>query len=112
MQEAQWKIQDRPPIEGSAAKLPNSYPLAKQRLESLERSLSKNPGKAARYNTAIREYEINRWAQRLTESEIKNTKGPVYYLPHQPDRSHIDQRKGVHHYELYLIQHVSIKEFR
>ena len=62
------------------AKLPNNYPLAKQRLESLERSLSKNPDKSARYNTAIREYEINGWARRLTK--IKNTKGPVYYLPH------------------------------
>ena len=67
-----------------------NYPLAKQRLESLERSLSKNPDKAARYNTAIREYKINGWARRLTESEIKNTKGPVYYLLHhgiyQPEK--------------------------
>ena len=64
------------------AKLPNNYPLAKQHLESLERSLSKNPDKAAGYNSAIREYETNKWTQRLTESEIKNTKSPVYYLPH------------------------------
>ena len=70
------------PWKGDPAKLPNNYPLAKQRLESLERSLSKNPDKAAKYNDAIREYELNGWARRLTESEIKNTKSPVYYLPH------------------------------
>ena len=70
------------PLKEQPAKLPNNYPLAKRRLESLERSLSKNPDKAAKYNDAIREYEINGWARRLTESEMKNTKSPVNYLPH------------------------------
>ena len=60
----------------------NSYPLAKRRLESLERSLLRNPDKAKRYNDAIREYEDKGWARKLTQSEIENMKGPAYYVPH------------------------------
>ena len=63
-------------------KLPNNYPLAKRRLESLERSLKKSPEKADAYDKAIREYERNGCARRLTDTQIKNTQGPVYYLPH------------------------------
>ena len=50
----------------------------------------RNPDKATRYSNAIREYETNRWARKLSEAEIKNTEGPVYYLPHhdvyRPDK--------------------------
>ena len=67
------------PWKEDPAKLPNNYPLVKQRLSL---SFSKNPDKAAKYYDAIREYEINGWTRRLTESEIKSTKSPVNYLPH------------------------------
>ncbi|XP_028395713.1 uncharacterized protein LOC114519743 [Dendronephthya gigantea] len=70
------------PWKRDPANLPNNYPLAKRRLESLERSLARNPSKAKSYANAILEYEKNGWARRLTDLEIKNTKGPVYYLPH------------------------------
>ena len=39
--------------------LPNNYPVAKRRIESLERSLKRNPTKAKKCNDAIREYERN-----------------------------------------------------
>ena len=78
------------PWKKDPAELPNNFSLAKQRLESLERSLLRNPDKATRYSNAIREYEANGWARKLSEAEIKNTEGPVYYLPHhgvyRPDK--------------------------
>ena len=78
------------PWKKDPAKLPNNFSLAKQRLESLERSLLRNPDKATRYSNAIREYETNGWARKLSEAEVKNTEGPVYYLPHhgvyRPDK--------------------------
>ena len=78
------------PWKKDPAKLPNNFYLAKQRLESLERSLLRNPDKATRYSNAIREYETNGWARKLSEAEIKNTEGPVYDLPHhgvyRPDK--------------------------
>ncbi len=78
------------PWKKDPVKLPNNFSLAKQRLESLERSLSRNPDKATRYSNAIREYETNGWARKLSETERKNIEGPVYYLPHhgvyRPDK--------------------------
>jgi hypothetical protein len=70
------------PWKTDPTNLPNNYPVAKRRLESLERSLKKNPIKAKKYDDAIREYERNGWARKLSDTEIKNTKDPVYYLPH------------------------------
>ena len=64
------------------AQLPNNYSLTKRHLESLERSLAKNPDKAKMYDDAVKEYEKNEWALKLTDAEIKNASGPVYYLPH------------------------------
>lgn len=69
------------PWKKDSVKLPNNLSLAKQRLQSLERSLSKHPEKEKKYKNAKREYEINGWAGRLTESEIRNSNGAVYYLP-------------------------------
>ena len=70
------------PWKKDPVNLPNNYPVAKRRLESLERSLKRNPTKAKKYSDTIREYESNGWARRLSETEIENTKGPLYYLPH------------------------------
>ena len=70
------------PWKKDPVNLPNNYPVAKRRLESLERSLKRNPTKAKKYNDAIREYERNGWARRLSKAKVENTKGPVYYLPH------------------------------
>ena len=70
--------------------LPNNYPLAERRLESLERSLSKNEEKAKMYNRAIEEYIENGWARPLTKEESQSNVKPVYYLPHhgvyRPDK--------------------------
>ena len=70
------------PWKKDPVNLANNYPVAKRRLESLERSLKRNPTKAKKYSDSIREYESNGWARRLSETEIENTKGPLYYLPH------------------------------
>ena len=58
------------------------YSLARQRLGSLERNLRRNPSKARIYDDAIREYEKNGWARKLTETEATSNKSPVCYLPH------------------------------
>ena len=42
----------------------------------------KNPLQAKTYTDAIGEYEKNGWARKLKEEEVKDYKGPVYYLPH------------------------------
>ena len=52
------------PWKKDPVNLPNSYPVAKRRLESLERSLMKNPTKAKKYSEVIREYERNGRAKR------------------------------------------------
>ena len=65
-------------------------PLAERRLESLERSLSKNKTKAKMYNDAIEEYIVKGWARPLSEEELNQDTKPVYYLPHhdvyRPDK--------------------------
>ena len=79
------------PREKDSVNLPNDYPVAKRRLESLERSLMKDPTKAKKYNVAIREYERSGWAKRLSKTEIENTNSPVYYLPqgiYRPEKEH------------------------
>ena len=64
------------------ADLPNNNLLTKRRLESVEKSLTKNPIKSKSYANAINEYERNGWVRKLGYSEIKNASGLVYYLPH------------------------------
>ena len=68
------------PWKTNPAALPNNYPLALQRLESLERSLAKNPTKAKVYDEAIKEYEKRGWARKLENDEVNKSHG--YYLPH------------------------------
>jgi hypothetical protein len=70
------------PWKKDPTQLPNNHLLAKKRLESLERRLMKNPVQAKTYTDAIGEYEKNGWARKLKEEEVKDYKGPVYYLPH------------------------------
>lgn len=70
--------------------LPNNYTLAERRLESLERSLSKNKTKAKMYNDGIEEYIVKGWARPLSEEELNQDTKPVYYLLHhgvyRPDK--------------------------
>ncbi|XP_064614544.1 uncharacterized protein LOC135478202 [Liolophura sinensis] len=77
------------PWKKNPADLPDNYPLAKKRLESLEKSLLKNPVKAKMYSDAISDYEKNGWFCPVTEDE-SNIK-PVNYLPHhgvyRPDKA-------------------------
>ena len=60
------------PWKKNPAGLPSNYPLARQRLESLERSLAKNPTKPKMYDEAIREYEKNGWARKLEDGADKS----------------------------------------
>lgn len=57
--------------------LPNNYALAGWRLESLERSLSKNKTKAKMYNGAIEEYIVKGWAHPLPYEELSH---PIFKL--------------------------------
>ena len=70
--------------------LPNNYALAERRLESLDRSLSKNKTKAKMYNGAIEEYIVKGWARPLSGEELNQDIKPVFYLPHhgvyRPDK--------------------------
>ena len=79
-----WHVIGPDNAKGSTVSYLNfaNYPV-KRRLDSLERSLKRNPTKAKKYNDAIREYERNGCARRLSKiAEVENTKGPVYYPPH------------------------------
>ena len=70
--------------------LPNNYSLAEKRLESLEKSLLKNPDKAEMYCNVIDQYKDNQWAVPVTSEELQSDTKPVYYLPHhgvyRPDK--------------------------
>ena len=78
------------PWKRAPSLLPNNYALAERRLESLERSLSKNKTKAKMYNDAIEEYIVKGWARPLSKEELNQDTKPVYYLPHhgvyRPDK--------------------------
>ena len=58
--------------------LPNNYLLAERQLKSLERSLSKNEGKAKMCNCTIEEYIENGWAHPLTEEESQPDVKPLH----------------------------------
>ena len=62
--------------------LPDNFMLANKRLQSLEKSLGKNPQKAEMYNDVIKQYEENGWSVLLTDQELQSDMKPVYYLPH------------------------------
>ena len=70
--------------------LPNNRSLAESRLQSLEKSLSKNEEKAKVYDDVITQYQVNNWAIPLSEEDLKVERKPVYYLPHhgvyRPDK--------------------------
>ena len=78
------------PWKRDPAQLPNNYAVAKRRLESLERTLAKNPNKAKMYDEVVREYKTNGWARKLSIEETTSKINPVYYLPHhgvyRPDK--------------------------
>lgn len=80
------------PWKTSPTHLPNNYPVALKRLESLERSLMKQDAKGQLYKKAIKEYESNGWAEKKTLLENKDSTEDfaVYYLPHhgvyRPDK--------------------------
>jgi len=67
--------------------LPNKDPLAEQRLKFLERSLSKNKGKAKMHNCTIEEYIENSWAHPLTEEESQpDVTGHIMVFTHQTNQ--------------------------
>jgi hypothetical protein len=70
--------------------LSNDRSVAESRLQSLEKSLSKNEEKAKMYDDVITQYQANNWAIPLSEEDLKVERKPVYYLPHhgvyRPDK--------------------------
>ncbi|XP_055585318.1 uncharacterized protein LOC129738158 [Uranotaenia lowii] len=62
--------------------LPDSYPMAKRRLECFERRMEKNPALKENVHRQIREYELKGYAHVATQQEL-NEADPsrIWYLP-------------------------------
>ena len=70
------------PWKGDPSALPDNYPLAEKRLQSLERSLAKDPERAELYKKAVNQFIENGWAVPVTEDELENEERSKFYLPH------------------------------
>ena len=66
----------------SPEELIDNYSFALARLRSLEKGLLRNPGHSKIYQAQIEDMQKRGVAHKLTEQEIKEYKGPVYYAPH------------------------------
>ena len=62
--------------------MPDNYAMACNRLVSLERSLKKNPDKAADYNEVLEGYIEQGYARKLTSQESKVKESKRWILPH------------------------------
>ena len=69
-----WKSDD--------VKMPNNYNAALRRLMSTERSLNKQPKKAAAYEEALMGYVNKGHARKLTATETAHTSPKTWFLPH------------------------------
>ena len=85
----QWLIPY--PWKRDPQNLPDNKSQAVKRLESTERRLLKSPQQATAYNDKMKEMEEMNFSRKLSDEEIKEHKGPVYYIPHhavlRPDSS-------------------------
>ena len=62
--------------------LPNNRPLAMKRLESTEKRLQKDKGKAMAYDNQMQEMEKMKFSRKLSKKEVDSYTGPVHYIPH------------------------------
>ena len=62
--------------------LPHNKPLPIKCLESAERCLNKDPQHGVAYNKQMEEMKEIKLSRKLSEEEMDNYKGPVYYVPH------------------------------
>ena len=69
-----WKQDD--------VKMPDNYKLAYQRLQSLERSLDRDPKKAADYKETLEGYIAKNHARKVTPDEQKEKSSKRWLLPH------------------------------
>ncbi|XP_062714584.1 uncharacterized protein LOC115266180 [Aedes albopictus] len=69
-----WRMDD--------VSMPDSYPMAYRRLQSLEKRFAKEPGLQDRVNTAIEEFVRKGYAHKATSEELAGTEpGKMWYLP-------------------------------
>ena len=66
----------------SPLELPDNYSFALARLKSLEKGLLKNPEHCKVYQEQMDDMITRKVAHRLTEKDIKEYSGPVYYIAH------------------------------
>lgn len=62
--------------------LPDSKPMATNRLQSLERKMSRDPDYARRYHAIIEGLVTNGYARKLTTAEAAVSDDHLWYLPH------------------------------
>ena len=67
---------------GETGALPNSYVMAKQRLDSQKRRFLKNPSYAADYRSQIEKLLNDGHAEKVPEEQASNGAGKTWYLPH------------------------------
>ncbi|XP_062703954.1 uncharacterized protein LOC134286358 [Aedes albopictus] len=65
-------------------RLPDSRPMALQRLKCLERRLAKNADLKLAYDGKLAEYETKGYIRKVTQKEIEQNKGHSWYLPTFP----------------------------
>lgn len=65
-----------------AVHFPDSYPMAKNRLATLERKMKRNPTYAKQYIDIIDDYVAKGYARRLSPEEAVHVDKRTWYLPH------------------------------
>ena len=70
------------PWRTEEVKMPDNFEMAQDRLESLERSLRKNPEKANAYQTVLESYVQQGYARKLTSEEQREKNQKRWILPH------------------------------
>lgn len=72
------------PFKRRPLNLPSNLPMVEGRLASLKRRLMKDPELKAKYTKQIQDNIKNGYAEEVPLSEVDNSKGDVWYLPHHP----------------------------
>ena len=62
--------------------MPNTFPLALKRLESLEKKIWRDPEYAEEYRLKIDDYINKGYARKISEEETNVSNNNVFYLPH------------------------------
>lgn len=73
----------RYPWISDPAKLPNNFPMALARLKNIEQRLKKmGSAQCAKYQEQIQDMLDRNVAEKLSNEELLNYEGPIFYLPH------------------------------